>query len=493
MYLKEKEIYIEDKQNKEKINIMHETLISILGNDIDNKINHARFYYNEENNMYFIAQYKDIWVQIRIPKKTNMYDYETERKIIKNFKDYLFIKDGIIIKKWFPGADLFQIKLNSKVIYSILNCIKNFQSLNIEVKKFNWNKFRIYDKKYHELLHGYKDDELVLSHNNIQKHNIIINKYGFVKLVDFENSSLNNPYFDLVSLYLYAGLDKNTIIEFFDLNEQKFNDFIYLINTYREAEYKKDYCNLTINKNKTPETLNLYKSKNVYENKFIVHKSHNQFDNRLIIDKIKHFYFVPMHIYEDDNKVIWRWLNNNTNFEINSRTIKIIAKAMRTYHDSEVEFPSNILEQKVNWYLENINKKDLFLDIGAKDFIDEILSWIENLEIDANCHNNLNLSNILWGENQNIFIIDWSVAYKSSRFLDIALMFENLHVNSNLEAYFWKTYTISKPKDFYKYRIIVLFTEYLYSKILNGDLQRAKNNAKRIKEILVEEHIKQSK
>ncbi|MCV3753300.1 hypothetical protein OF364_00510 [Mycoplasma enhydrae] len=493
MYLNDKQDCIEDKQNNDKLDLMHKAITSTFGGNVNKEIKNARFYYNQFNNLYFIAQYKNVWVQIKIPKNRHMRDYSNEQTVVKNFKDYLFVKDGIIIKKWFPGVDLFQIKLTNKIVFSVLNCIKNFQSLNLKVKKFNWNKFKICDKKYHELLHKYKDDELVLSHNNIQKNNIIINKYGFVKMVDFEYASLNNKYFDLVSLYLYTGIDKNMIIEFFDLEEQKFYDFLYLINIHREAEYKKDYCNLTVNKNRVPETLNLYKSKNFYDNKYIVHKNHNQFDNRLMISDIKDFYFVPFYVYEDENKIIWKWLGNKSDFELNSRTIKILAKCMRTYHDSKVEFPSYILEEKINWYLDNINSSDLFNDIGPKDFIDQVCQWVKELKIDANCHNNLTLDNIMWGENQNIFIIDWSVAYKNCRFLDIALMFENLHVNNILEKFFWRAYGITKPKDFYKYKIISLFTEYLYNKVLNGNPQRAKSDAKRIKEILFEQRTTQEK
>lgn len=473
---------------------MYEVIQSTFGKEVVDKITHARFDFKESENTYFVAKYDNVWVQIRIPKNKYSADFENEHILIKKFKDYIFIKDGVFIKKWFPGFDLFQTKLTNAVIYSIFNCIKNFQSIKIDLKKFNWNKFKISDKKFHELLHKYKDEELVLSHNNIQKHNIIVNKYNFVKLVDFQNTSLNFPYYDYVLLYLNVGISKKMIIEFFDLDEEKFEDFLYLVNTFREAEYKKEYCNLTINKNKTHVLLNVYKAKTLSKNnRFIVHKQHNQFDNRLTIDKIESFYFVPTFIYEDDNKIIWRWINNKQTFEFNARSAKLLSKIMRIYHDSDVEFPSYILEEKVNWYLENINKKELFLEIGSNDFIEQIVDWIKNMKVDANCHNNLSSENILWGDNQNIYIIDWSVAYRSSRFLDIAFLFEKINVSTNNEEIFWRSYGYNKPKDFYKYRIISLFTEYLYCKVLNINESRAKFITSRIKQILEEENLSNNK
>ncbi|SGA02667.1 Uncharacterised protein [Mycoplasmopsis arginini] len=47
---------------------------------------------------------------------------------------------------------------------------------------------------------------------------------------------------------------------------------------------------------------------------------------------------------------------------------------------------------------------------------------------------------------------------------------------------------MNKPQDFYKYKLIALFTEYLYNKVLNNDNDRAKKLAKRIKQILVEQY-----
>ncbi|MGX9357624.1 hypothetical protein ACWXVJ_00300 [Mycoplasma sp. 773] len=488
MYLEEKNNHIIDNSHLFEIERMFEMIRTTFDEEVAKRISHVRFYRHELNKTYFIAKYNNLWVQIRIPKHKFDAECENEFIVIKHFKDYIFAKDGIYIKKWFPGEDLFHIKFKKVTIYSIFNCVKSFHECNIEVQKFNWNKFIIQDKKYHELLHKYKDEEQVLSHNNIQKHNIIVNKYNFVKLVDMDSVSLNSPYFDFVLLHINIGIDKKMIIDYFNLDKDVFDDYIYLVNTYREAEYESDYRYLTINKDIIPESLNVYKTRtSIINNKFIVHKHHNQFDNRLKIKTIEDFYFVPTFIYEDENKIIWRWLTRKDKFQLTHRTIKILAKIMRTYHDSNVQFPNYILYEKIKWYLDNVNKKDLVIEIGSNDLISQIVNWIKEIEIDANCHNNLNFENILWDDNQGIYVIDWSIAYRSSRYLDIAFMFENLKVNKNIEEQFWRSYNKHKPLDFYRYRIMALFVHYLQNKVLNNDDKLVRNIANRIKEILIED------
>lgn len=114
----------------------------------------------------------------------------------------------------------------------------------------------------------------------------------------------------------------------------------------------------------------------------------------------------------------------------------------------------------------------------------KILKWVKELKPDANCHNNLSLDNVFFIDENNVYIIDWSVAYYNNRFLDIAYLFESVGLSYEAENYFWKSYGISKPKDFNKYRIISNFTAYLYNKTLNGDYSLANINMKRIIDLL---------
>ncbi|TPR54291.1 phosphotransferase [Metamycoplasma neophronis] len=473
-----------NKKKNSEIYEVYEIIKKNFGTEVFEEISNIRSYYEDFHNKSYIGKLGETWVQIRIPKNVVLIDHGNEEKIITTFKDYLYVKDGIIIKKWFPGVDLFKLKIDEKISNAILNCVKNFQNLDIELERFNWLKYNITDKKYLELVEKYKDEPYVLSHNNLKRQNILVNKYGFIKLVDFEFASANSRYADPVALHLFLGIPKETIITQFDLDPNVFDDYTYMFKVYNETSYKETYANIKAPNNKVSESLNQYNNKDFsIPNRFIVQKYHNHFDNRLDINLIQHFYFVPTCVYEDNDRIIWRWLNCPNTTEINSRQIKVLAKAMRTYHDSDVEFPPYILQEKIEWYINNIDKKQLKEDFNNEKIIEEIVRWIKQIKPDANCHNNLNLDNILFSDNLNLYIIDWAVAYRSSRFLDIAFLFENTYTPKAIESIFWKVYDMQQPKDFYKYRIIVHFTAYLYNRVLNGDYTGAGINVTRIKEL----------
>ncbi|MDC8916243.1 hypothetical protein PR240_00750 [Metamycoplasma hyosynoviae] len=456
-----------------------------FGSQVVSKIRDIRFYYEGFHNKTYIGKIDGVWVQIRIPKKVLNVNYENETKIVSEFKDYLYFKDGYLIKKWFPGQDLFKVNLDEKVRISIYKSVLHFSKMHVNVDKFNWLAYPIKDQKFLDILEKYKDEELVLSHNNLKKHNILINKYGFIKLIDYEFAGYNSRYVDPVTLHLFFDIDKKEIIEFFKLDEEKFEDYIYLVQTFNRNAYKTIYSKVKAPQNRiTDSFLQITNKDYSISNRFIVQKYHNQFDNRLNLSVIEDLYFVPTCVYEDKNKIIWRWLNCYHINQFQNYHIKLLAHAMRTLHDSKKEFPSYILKDKIDWYISKIDLESLYQEIDGKPVCDKILGWVSKIIVDANCHNNLGLDNVLFTDTKNIYIIDWSVAYRNNRFLDIAYMFENIGLGKSGEKQFWIYYGINEPQDFYKYRVISHFTAYLYNKILNGDYTMAGVNMQRITEIL---------
>ncbi len=472
-------------KNYENLKKVSEDIKMIFGEDVAKNLSNLRFYYEGFHNQTYIGKYEDLWVQVRVPKKVVDVDYFNEMAITKTFKDYLFVKDGYIIKKWFPGQDLFKITMDEKVKFSLFNCIQNFQELSVSLKPFNWNLYNINDPKYLELLEKYKNEPLVVSHNNLKRHNVLINKYGFLKLIDFEFCAMNFKYVDPVCLHIFFKIDKEEIINFFNLDLEKFEDYIYLVQTFSKALYDNTYSKLDLPQSKITDSFLQFQDRDYsISNKFIIQKFRNQFDNRLDIKEIENFYFVPICVYEDNDKIIWRWLNCNSVYFFNQKQLKALANALRICHDSPAKFPSYILEEKIEWYLGKINHTELYSEIGSKDNVYKILKWVKELKPDANCHNNLSLDNVFFSDENNVYIIDWSVAYYNNRFLDIAYLFESVGLSYEAENYFWKSYGISKPKDFNKYRIISNFTAYLYNKTLNGDYGLANINMKRIIDLL---------
>ena len=86
-------------KNYENIKKVSEDIKMIFGEDVAKNLSNLRFYYEGFHNQTYIGKYDDLWVQVRVPKKVVDVDYFNEMAITKTFKDYLFVKDGYIIKK----------------------------------------------------------------------------------------------------------------------------------------------------------------------------------------------------------------------------------------------------------------------------------------------------------------------------------------------------------------------------------------------------------
>lgn len=472
---------------KEEIGKVLEEIKEIFGESVAKSISNVRFFHEGFHSKTYIGKLNnETWVQIRVPKHNVEIDYSNEEAIASHFKNYLYIKDGYLIKRWFPGQDLFKLRLDDDTLQnSIMMSVASLQKLQVpQVSRFNWLAYNTTDQKYLDLVKKYENESLVLSHNNIKRHNVLVNKQGYIKLIDFEFAAYNSKYTDPVTLHLFLGFDKQQIIDFFNLDEEVFDDYVYLIKMFNQEAYKHTYAKLAGRSSKIYESLAKLQQKDyTISNRFIIQKYHNQFDNRLDLAELEQFYFVPSCIYEDNDRIIWKWLSCYPVENISIKQMKVLANALRVLHDSKVKFPSFILKEKVAWYMKNIDKDTLLKDIESQQRIDEVLSWIEKIEPDANCHNDLSLNNIFFTENHNLYIVDWSVAYYNNRLLDIAFMLENTDVNKIVETWFWKTYGMEKPKDFYKYQIIAHFVAYLYNRILTVDYTQAKININRIREI----------
>ncbi|ACF07533.1 Choline/ethanolamine kinase [Metamycoplasma arthritidis] len=472
---------------KEEIGKVIEDIEKVFGKKVANSISNVRFFHEGFHSKTYIGKLNnETWVQIRIPKHNIEINYANEELISAHFKNYLHVKDGYLIKRWFPGQDLFKLRLDDENLQnSIMQSVESLQKINVKgVTKFDWLAYNTTDKKYLELVKKYENEGLVLAHNNIKRHNVLVNKQGYIKLIDFEFAAYNSRYTDPVTLHLFLGIDKQKIVDFFNLDSTVFDDYVYLIKMFSQEAYKHTYAKLAGPSSKIYESLAKLQQKDyTISNRFIIQKYHNQFDNRLDLKELEAFYFVPACIYEDNERIIWKWLSCHPVEAITIRQMKVLAYSLRTLHDSNVKFPSFILKEKVAWYIKNIDPTTLLKDMGSKERIDQILEWINKIEPDANCHNDLSLNNIFFTDNFNLYIVDWSVAYRNNRLLDIAFMLENTNANKIVETWFWKTYGLEKPKDFYKYQIIAHFVAYLYNRILTVDYSQAEINIKRIKEI----------
>ncbi|MBU4692246.1 hypothetical protein KQ875_01380 [Mycoplasma zalophi] len=468
-----------EKLSKLELTKFLDEITLVFGPIITSKVSDVYFIYESFKNKTYQAKYKNIIVQIRIPKLENI--SATQEEIIANsFDDYLFYKDGYLIKKWFFGNDLTYVHIDKTITKNIIKEIKELQKLDIQLSEFNWYLNKIDDPQYDEIIKKHLNEDLVFCHNNINRSNILVNKSGKVKIIDFGNCSLNSKYVDPVMAHINLGIDRNILISEFNLDDKKFDEYIYIVKQYLKTGFEQFYIHQEIPIPKLSRALEPFQTKKYnYNSYFIIQKNKSSFKRNLNIKELDNFYFVPPYIYEDEKIIIWKWMERNHILTFNNMRIRALARAMKILHSSKVDFPKYNIEDRLKVLICSVGEQNIRQDFNS-NMLNKIYKWILRLKPTSNCHNNLSINTIFFSKKQSVFLIGWENASKNDPFIDIAILFEHMQWNNDQEKLFWKTYQVKKPDNFIKYRIIVNFVAYLINKGKLDDEFLSRINKKRI-------------
>ncbi|WP_027122341.1 phosphotransferase [[Mycoplasma] imitans] len=217
--------------------------------------------HNGFTNLSFLVQTSDgNKFQVRFAMNNELVSRVNEYQVIQLLKNDLFIyfdqSTGDCIKKWIPGKEVDYF--DKTRLDNLARAIKKIHQVDINncsvlpidyYSGFENAKLSTRHRKlYQHLINKYKDLPKILTHSDLNAHNMLVDQNDQIHLIDFEWSRINNPYFDLANMareslnldqayYLvdsYGGLDRNI-----------FNDFLIisclfaLIWTYNMAQTDK--------------------------------------------------------------------------------------------------------------------------------------------------------------------------------------------------------------------------------------------------------------
>lgn len=218
-----------------KTNQKLEELKSLLPPKIGRQLLSAKPFYQGFHNYTYVCDWREGGkVQVRIPKNNHV-DWRTEAVWLGQRKDVYYYRKGVLVREWVEGEDLtLRLPLSLNEQRKIIECLKKFVSNNQGriKKRFNWLTFWITDLTYFETLKRVAGEELVVSHGDLNPKNIILDKNGIYRFIDFEYVRLNSCYFDAVSLAINLQISSKLLIEKLGLEQGKFNDFVYLYKVF---------------------------------------------------------------------------------------------------------------------------------------------------------------------------------------------------------------------------------------------------------------------
>ncbi|MGL5617445.1 MAG: phosphotransferase [Metamycoplasmataceae bacterium] len=190
-------------------------------------ISNLKLFYDGYHNKTFKGLLFNELVQVRI-SKNEIANHNNELKLLKNSKDVIYIDKYVMIKKWINGNELDNNSLQ------FLIKIKDVLTKHWLLKINGITSFKFDDNNY------YNDDEIVLSHGDLRRKNIIIDNKMNVHLIDFEWTSYTSKYFDLAHLHLYCFFSISEIVKVFHVDKTKLKIAITstaIFNSKWEKEY----------------------------------------------------------------------------------------------------------------------------------------------------------------------------------------------------------------------------------------------------------------
>lgn len=180
------------------------------------------------NQSFYIKTKTNKEFQVRIGDNNEIVNRKIENVLIHSFlKDqflYYNVKNGDAIKKWIKGRDLKKDDLDEIVINRIIDQINLLHQTNLKdlhIEEHNYFVFldqtlleEKHYQKYVELVKELKDKKDVLSHNDLNLKNILINEQKEIFFIDFEWARINYWWWDFANFIREVNLSKKLILLF---------------------------------------------------------------------------------------------------------------------------------------------------------------------------------------------------------------------------------------------------------------------------------------
>lgn len=433
------------------------------------EISNFEFKYQGFHNYTYIATINNIDYQVRISKSDVFKDKKNEFKYYEDHKDTLFINEEILVRKWFKGTTLDQVKLTEEIQLAVLSKLKNFSSIKLQVQEFNWFEDKINDDKYKNIIKKFLKQPTVLQHGDLVLKNILINDHNEIEFIDLEWIRTNLNGFDAVSLYK-QGFDKKLLMEYLNIKKSEFDDLLYICKIFDFYIYEQNYLE-KLYSSMTPENLLPSFSKSSYKvtDKVIQRKS-----QQFYFSSIGEFDLFPSIYYENEKIVLRQWVNARV-FNWCKGNIRRVASRIKQMHKIKSDLKYDFDIRIKNLYQKYSNNQ-VFKQIDDQ-IINKIFNHLSNPRDLVFSHNDLHQNNVLISLNDGkVKFIDLVDAGLNSKYYDLAYLSSNLNLNEDRENHLLKCYdqNIDK-KEFYKYKCIVNFCGLLWSLSLEDSSQEKEN------------------
>ena len=172
---------------------------------------------------------------------------------------------------------------------------------------------------------------------------------------------------------------------------------------------------------------------------FVLHKTNTGFNHKIDYSVLSEFDFVPKLISEDDDKLVWEWIEGEQLKNPTNEDIVELGRIIRALHKSDAKFPKNNVRRRLQSYVNEINAKELKVD-SINNYWRECTKLISLMGKLNPVHNDLWYQNIIKDANGKLWIVDWEYATMGDKHFDLAFLLTSYNFNEDQEEIFLNSY-----------------------------------------------------
>ena len=197
------------------------------------------------------------------------------------------------------------------------------------------------------------------------------------------------------------------------------------------------------------ETFQLIKNN---ESTFLKIKKFDKFNHGVNYKEISKFDFVPELILEDEEKIIWEFVDS-VELELNEDDLIEMGHILYKLHNSKIKLPkSNHKSRLVHYYNDLKNKSNKPKEIES--FFETAVKIIDGFETTTPLHNDPWMNNFIKSKDK-IFLIDWEYATLGDKHFDLAFLIDGSYLSEKQETIFLNAYGDYDAKKLHDAKILV--------------------------------------
>ncbi|OYD26860.1 thiamine kinase-like enzyme [Mycoplasma testudineum] len=192
---------------------------------------------------------------------------------------------------------------------------------------------------------------------------------------------------------------------------------------------------------------------------FLQYKNINEFNHKINYSLLNKFEFVP-NLIEDNDKVLrWEYISGK-DIAFDDKSLIEISKILSKLHTSNLEFPPFNIRKRVNAYRQELNKRNIKIEIIDKYFkrINKILSAMDK---NTPVHNDLYTNNFIQSKGR-IYLIDWEYATLGDKHFDLAYFIEGAQLDDEQENVILDNYGSYDYEKLIQHKILVNYLVILW-------------------------------